>query len=196
MPDGAKVKCRKTSLQDVAGELPPHVSKYLTMKYSGATLLLCTNRFTEVYVLSEALTKVVDEVIARGITPYSAGLYLGRLRKGVPRFIPSTNILRETYLGTGELVNALIVAEEGLKPFLYGGDILRRSVVGCYPPVRRGDVVAILGTDKIVYGLGLSKIDCCEELEKKRELDEVASNIFDVGWYIRGEALKERKYKA
>lgn len=196
MLDGAKVKCRKTSLQEIAGVLPQHISEHLARKYSKTTLLLCTNKLTEVYVLSEALTKIVDEVTAHGITPYSAGLYLGRLRKGAPRFIPSTNILQEIYRETGELVNALVVTEEGLKPFLYGGDILRKSVVGCYPPVRRGDVVAILGTDKIVYGLGLSKIDSCEELEKKRELDEAASNIFDVGWYIRGEARKERKYKA
>ncbi|MEM0475139.1 MAG: hypothetical protein QXV93_07470 [Zestosphaera sp.] len=195
MLDGARVRCDKASVADFAGELPPHVSEYLVRRYADATLLLCTGRFTEVFVLSKPLARVVDEVLSRGITPYSAGLYLGRLRKGVPRFIPSTNILQEIYDEIGRVINAFVVADEGLKPFLYGGDILRKSVLGCYQPVKKREVVAILGADMRVYGLGLSKVDSCEELSEKRDLDEVASNIFDVGWYIRGEVRGERKYK-
>jgi len=183
-------------MREIQGMLPPHVSEYLMRKYSGTTLLLCSNRFKEVFILSEKLVRVVDEVVKYGLTPYSAGLYLGRFRKGKPHFIPSINILQEMYEDTKKLVNALVVADEGLKPFLYGGDILRKSVVGCYPPVRKGDVVAVLGADMRVYGLGLSRVEDCGELEKKRDLEEVASNVFDVGWYVRGEARRERKYKA
>lgn len=196
MLNGAEVRCWKTSMQEIQEVLPPHISEYLTKKYSGTTLLLCSNRFTEVFILSEKLAKVVNEVMKYGLTPYSAGLYLGRVRKGMPHFIPSINILQEMYEETKKLVNALVVTDEGLKPFLYGGDILKKSVVECYPPVKKRDVVAVLGADMRVYGLGLSKIEGCEELEKKRDLEEVASNIFDVGWYIRGEARRERKYKA
>ncbi len=196
MLNGAKVRCRKTALQKIVGSLPPHISEYLKRKYAEATILSCEGRLTEIFILSEELTKVVDKIIAQGLTPYSAGLYLGRLRKGKPSFIPSINILQEIYQETGEVVNALVVAEEGLKPFLYGGDVLRKSVVSCHQPLKKGDVVAILGTDMRVYGLGISKIDGCEELERRKDLDEVASNLFDVGWYIRGEARKERKYKA
>lgn len=196
MLDGVKIMCRKTRLQEIQDWLPPHLSEYLVEKYSESTLLLCTNRFTEVFIVSEALAEIVDLVMARGLTPYATGFYLGRLRKGMPHFIPSINVLHEMYRETGRVINAFVVADEGLKPFLYGGDILKKSVLSCYHPVRKGDVVAILGTDMRVYGLGLSKIDGCEELREKGELEEVASNIFDVGWYIRGEARRERKYKA
>ncbi|MEO3993466.1 MAG: hypothetical protein QN229_04070 [Desulfurococcaceae archaeon TW002] len=195
MHDGAEVRCQEASLQEIREELPPHIVEYLMSKYTQATLLICSNKITEVFILSKVIAEVVGRVITQGLTPYAAGLYLGRLRKNKPRFIPSTNILQEMFRETEELINALIVAEEGLKPFLYGGDILRKSVVSCYEPVRKGEVVAVLGTDKIVYGLGLSRIRSCEELENMEDLEEVASNVFDVGWYIRGEARKERKYK-
>ncbi|MFN3268351.1 MAG: hypothetical protein ACK416_03720 [Zestosphaera sp.] len=195
MLDGAEVRCRETSLQEILEELPQHITEYLTRKYARATLLLCSNKITEVFILSEVIAEVVGRVVAQGLTPYSAGFYVGRLRKSKPRFIPSINLLQEMLREAGELINAFVVADEGLKPFLYGGDILRKSVVGCYEPVRRGEIVAVLGTDKIVYGLGLSRVEGCEELKSMKDLEEVASNVFDVGWYIRGEARGERKYK-
>lgn len=196
MSNETKVRCWKTALREIQEKLPSHITKYLAKKYPEEVLLLCTDRFTEVFILNARMTEAVDKALTYGVTPYSAGLYLGRIRKGKPQFIPSTNILHEIYHETGEVVNALIVAEEGLKPFLYGGDILKKSVINCHEPVRKGDVVAVLGADMLIYGLGLSKIGSCDELGSKKDLEEVASNIFDVGWYIRGEVRKERKYKA
>jgi hypothetical protein len=79
MLNGAKVRCRKTALQEIAGSLPPHISEYLRREYAEATILSCEGRFTEIFVLSEELAKVVEKIIAQGLTPYSAGLYLGRV---------------------------------------------------------------------------------------------------------------------
>ena len=159
------------------------------------TVLVCSGEFSEVYLVSNLMADAIATLFKRGYVPYSAGLYAGRLRRSRPEFIPSVSLLQIIYDSVGPR-RAIEVSEEGLKPFLYGNDILRKSVTKCYEPVSRGEVVGILGSDGYVYGVGLSNVDSCSELSKLRDLDEVAKNVFDIGWYLRGGTEpRERKYK-
>jgi ribosome biogenesis protein Nip4 len=74
--------------------------------------------------------------------------------------------------------------------------VLRASVLECFEPLSKGEVVGIVGEDGFVYGVGLSVIDSCQEIEGLRNVDVVAENVFDVGWYLRGGTkARERKFK-
>lgn len=188
------MRCRVAKPEELES-VPEHVLKHVG-RDPDASLLVCSGDFDEVFLVRGEVARLVKEVLARGLTPYSAGLYVGRVRRGRPRFVPSVNLIQDLYREAGALISALVVSQEGVRPFLYGADVLKKSVVECHPPVERGGVVSVLGTDMHVYGLGVSRISGCEELGGLRELDVVAVNMFDVGWYIRGEARGERKYKA
>ncbi|MCD6278113.1 MAG: hypothetical protein J7J11_00350 [Desulfurococcales archaeon] len=157
--------------------------------------LICSGEFTELYLVSDLLASAAAVLFRKNYVPYSAGLYAGRLRKRPPRFIPSANLLQLIYDALGPR-RAVEVSEEGIKPFLYGNDILKKSVLKCYEPVSRSEVVGIIGSDGYVYGVGLSNLQSCKELASLSDLDEVAQNVFDIGWYLRGGTKpREKKYK-
>ena len=161
----------------------------------GFTPLVCEASFREAYLLRGVVKGLVLSLLSFGRVPYSAGLYLGRLRSSRPKLIPSVTFLQYLNEVLGHPYRALTVGISGLKPFLYGKDILKASVVGCYPPIVRGDALAVLGEDGYVYGVGLSLISSCEDLRSLRRIDPVALHIFDVGWFLRGGTEpRERKY--
>ncbi len=158
-------------------------------------LMLCRGVFNEAYLIPPKLKDIIKTLFKSGRVPYSAGLYLGRIRKFSPKFIPSINLLQLVYDSLG-FRSALIIREEGLKPFLYGNDVLKVSVINCFEPVRRGYLVGIVGLDGFVYGVGLSVINSCRELRNLKDDDLVARNVFDVGWFLRGGTeLRERMFK-
>ncbi|MCD6084777.1 MAG: hypothetical protein J7J20_04470, partial [Desulfurococcales archaeon] len=125
--------------------------------------LICSGEFTQLYLVSDLLASAAAVLFRKNYVPYSAGLYAGRLRKRPPRFIPSANLLQLIYDALGPR-RAIEVSEEGIKPFLYGNDILKKSVLKCYEPVSRSEVVGIIGSDGYVYGVGLSNLQSCKEL--------------------------------
>jgi len=158
-------------------------------------VMICKGIFKEAYIISDTLTEVIKVIFSKGYIPYSAGLYIGRIRRSKPYFIPSINLLQLIYDELG-LRRAIVVSDEGLKPFLYGNDILRKSIIRCYEPLKKNDVVGIVGTDGYVYGIGLCTIESCNDLRRLRDLDLVAKNVFDVGWYLRGGTeTRERMFK-
>ena len=158
-------------------------------------IMVCSDAFVETYALSKEVARVVEVLFSSGYIPYSAGMYLGRLRKARPVFIPSTQLLELLY-STHGLARAFMIGESGVRPFLYGKDVLGVSLLKCFPPIEPGEVVGIVGRDGSIYGLGLSTVGSCEEAYRLRGSRRViARNIFDVGWYIRGISLGERKYK-
>ena len=158
-------------------------------------VMICKGIFEEAYIISDTLTKVIKVIFSKGYIPYSAGLYIGRIRKSKPYFIPSINLLQLIYNELG-LRRAIVVSDEGLKPFLYGNDILRKSVIECYEPLSKNDVVGIVGTEGYVYGIGLCTMERCNDLKRLKDLDLVARNVFDVGWYLRGGTeARERMFK-
>jgi len=159
------------------------------------SLMICEGIFKEAYLLDERVKQLVEKLLEVGKVPYSAGLYIGRLRRKRPTFIPSVNLLNKLHLILKRPYRALVVKKEGIKPFLYGKDILKASVVGCYAPIIKGDVIAVFGEDKQVYGIGLSTISSCNEIKDLKRTDPVAIHVFDVGWYLRGGTEpRERMY--
>ena len=162
----------------------------------GKVPYICGGRFMEAYLVSGDFLRIIEKIEASGRYPYSAGIYVGRLRRRKPTLIPSADFLTYLYSVLGRPLRALTVSESGLKPFLYGNDILKASIIRCHPPIDEGEVVGVLGRDNVVYGVGLSKIASCREIQGLKPTDPVALNVFDVGWYVRGgTTLKERKFK-
>jgi ribosome biogenesis protein Nip4 len=163
--------------------------------FENRKIIKCSGVFTELYALSQEQLRVFHKLTSSGRYPYSAGMYLGRLRKRKPLFIPSITLLHLLYHSTGKPVRALMIDKNGLKPFLYGGDVLKMSVIKCYPPIEKGEIVSIIDVDSFVYGVALSTINDCD-LRGLNETSMVARNIFDIGWYLRGGTEpREKKIK-
>jgi ribosome biogenesis protein Nip4 len=95
----------------------------------------------------------------------------------------------------GRYVSTVVVSDEGLKPFLYGRDVLKASVTNVYPKLRRKDIAFVVGSDGYVYGVGISLVDDSTINDLGRN-DVVVKNVFDVGWYLRGGTEpREKKFK-
>ncbi len=194
----SKLTCRVDKEGLVANAVRSYfMSDDLTAKVIGdLTGLICTGAFTEAYLLTGTLMDAVTRLIESGRVPYAAGIYVGRLRRTRPTFIPSHDFLQYSFNVLGKVVRAFVIGEEGLRPFLYGKDALKASVRECRPPLVKGDVVAVVGEDGFVYGVGISALDSCSELRGLKRTDVVAWNVFDVGWYLRGGTeARERKFK-
>ncbi len=157
------------------------------------SVLICSGIFTEAYLLSSEVLEVVNVLLRAGRVPYSAGIYVGRVRRSPPRLIPSADFLGFIYEFLGSPRRAFKVSWRGIKPFLYGRDILKSSVIKCFDPVSRGEVAAVLGEDGLVYGVGISEVDGCDSLKGFGDLEVVVKNVFDVGWFLRSDS--ERKFK-
>ncbi len=157
--------------------------------------LICSALFTEVYLVTDQLLQAVKALWRANRNPYSAGLYVGRLRKSKPHIIPSVMLANAVFSKLETYKNSVAISEEGLKPFLYGKDVLKASVVRTYPKIVPNNYVFVLGLDGQVYGLGISRVGE-EEMGKLRDDEVVVRNVFDVGWYLRGGTEpRERKYK-
>jgi len=194
---GAGIRC---SFEDTAQFMEGVVARLFgedaVKVFEGFSLLVCRGEFAEAYLLRGEVTDLVKSLLDSGRVPYAAGLYAGRLRKSCPTFVPSVDFLSFLYSGLGGFRRALVVSERGLKPFLYGKDVLKASVLECFEPLSKGEVVGIVSEDGFVYGVGLSVIDSCREVKGLRNVDVVAENVFDVGWYLRGGTeARERKFK-
>ena len=194
---GAGIRC---SFEDTAQFMEGVVARLFggdaVKVFDGFSLLVCRGEFAEAYLLRGEVVDLVKDLLGSGRVPYAAGLYAGRLRKSHPAFIPSVDFLSFLYSGLGGFRRALVVGERGLKPFLYGKDVLRASVIRCFEPLGRGEVVGVVGEDGFVYGVGLSAVNSCREVSGLRNVDVVAENVFDVGWYLRGGTeARERKFK-
>ncbi len=192
-----EIRCYFTTydeiLKKVSNALEVRVASELLPEY---TVMICEGEFAEAYLVSKELKDLVNSILSSGRFPYSAGIYVGRLRRSKPFIIPSVDFLTLLYELKHEYFKAIKILDEGLKPFLYGKDILRESVVECFPPLSNGDVIGVVGIDGYVYGVAQSKVSNCDEILKLNPKDVVATNVFDVGWFLRGETrVKEKKFK-
>ncbi len=189
-----KLKCFiDSSVKEIIASYFSHVDLPRSV-FEERSGLICRGTFSEAYLLNQEVLEVTGKLTASGRIPYSAGLHVGRISSN--RLIPSHDFLQFIYDLLGKPVKAIEVSEAGLKPFLYGKDVLKASTVKCYPPLKRGDFIGVIGTDRYVYGIGKSLINACDELIPLRNTEPVAINVFDVGWYLRGGTEpKERKLK-
>lgn len=158
-------------------------------------LIICSGIFSEAYFVSDALLEVVKMLWERGRNPYCVGVYAGRIRKHKPYIVPSITLANIIFSKLGTYTNSVVVSEDGLKPFLYGKDVLKASVIKTYPKLIPNGYAFIVGPDGQVYGLGIAKVSD-EELPQLNNNEVVVRNVFDVGWYLRGGTNpREKKFK-
>jgi len=198
MPSKEVVRCFRCSneVRDfVLGEVGRLFNEDASMLLGSLNIVICSGMFDEVYAVNNALHRVFNDLVRGGRYPYSVGLYVGRLRRLRPHFIPSVMLAEFIYGKLRYFVNAVKVSLNGLKPFLYGNDILKESVTNYFPKVVRGRVTFVIGPDNYVYGLGISTVNDYE-IKGLKPTDVVVKNVFDVGWYVRGGTeVREKKFK-
>lgn len=98
------------------------------------------------------------------------GLWTGLLVKRI--LVPSINIASRIYREHGVRA-AIVVAEKGIRAFLYGNDILPRSVLKVIPP-NHGIYAVLDPTDNEVVGF--------VKWSAKRHIYE---NLYDAGIFLR-----------
>ncbi|MEM0361779.1 MAG: hypothetical protein QXY36_01420 [Sulfolobales archaeon] len=199
MPSKEVVRCFECP-EDIGGRIRSELQLLFQVDVVGllnpySRLLLCTALFTEAYLISDELLNTIKKLWSAGRNPYSAGIYLGRLRKRKPYLIPSTILASAVFSRLGRYVNSVVVSDSGLKPFLYGRDVLKTSVIKAYPTIVKGSPTFVLGIDGYVYGVGIATTNG-EDIGRLDESEVVVKNVFDVGWYLRGGTQpKEKKFK-
>lgn len=199
MPSKEVVRCFKCP-EDVGSRIRSELQSLFQVDVVGllnpySMLVLCTALFTEAYLVSDELLSIIKKLWSASRNPYSAGIYLGRLRRRKPCLIPSTMLASAVFSRLGRYVNSVVVSDSGLKPFLYGRDVLKASVIKAYPKILEGNPTFVLGIDGYVYGVGIAAASS-EDLERLNESEVVVKNVFDVGWYLRGGTKpREKKFK-
>jgi 60S ribosome subunit biogenesis protein NIP7 len=103
------------------------------------------------------------------VTLLYKGPWIGVLRGRKPYLSPQ--IYEKVYSDTGEFRAAIIVSDQGVKSFLYGNDILRKSIIKEYPPLDQ-PVAVIDHSDHKVIGVA-------------HKSGSIYRNIYDLGFFLR-----------
>ncbi len=128
--------------------------------------------WVELHLLGAEVEKLTGIIGRLGRHPYSAGLFLGWVRRG--SFTPSLPLI-QLIVGIAER-GVVYVSEKAGMLFLYGRDILCSSVLrvkGGKP--RRRQLVIVANKRGEALGLGV--------FEKKGSV--CVENKLDLGWYLR-----------
>ncbi len=119
----------------------------------------------------------------------AGGILIGWMRGD--EFVPSPWFFEELAKMRGSMACAALVAEQGVKAFLYGNDVLVASVLRIYEPFPKGSIVAVVdASDGRVIGVGRAAMDG-ESIEKAKRMGRMLSvaiiNVFDLGVLLRDE---------
>jgi len=131
-----------------------------------STRLTCIDEFCIIH--SEVSS--TQELRTSGLRVIFEGTWLGVYTRGL--ILPSILIARRIFRDQG-VQAAILVAERGVKAFLYGNDILPESVIKIYPP-SRGIYAVIDGVDNEIVGF-------TRWSSEKR----VYVNLYDLGIFLR-----------
>ena len=115
-----------------------------------------------------------------GKEPYSLGLFLGQIVKG--KYEISMDIAEKLFAEARR--NAIMINDHASALFLYGRDVMAKSILKTYPPLSRTVVVV----NKLEDFLGLCKLTVKpKELLSGilRENEIVCLNVIDKGWFLR-----------
>ncbi len=128
-----------------------------------------------------------DRIAGLGIKPLFMGRIVGVAFKG--EVYPSPWLFEDLYRCIGKIRSAIEAAQQGVKAFLYGNDLLVASANKIYGPFRRGDIIAIIDpVDRRVIGVARAAMNP-EEIKRARSrgrlVDVAAKNILDLGWFLR-----------
>ncbi len=157
-------------------------NKLLGNDINGQLVYVFEGYFNEVYSAKTPFKLIIDKLLEEGKHPYALGLHMGRLRKN--RFVPSLEL---GYIASKRTKACVIVNAEGEKNFLYGKDLLARSIVNTKSIIHKGQVVILLNEDEEYIGIGKA----LENIVKKnnrivtKQSGFIIKNIIDLGWYLR-----------
>lgn len=148
-------KLRKT-VEELYGVDP---SKYIPLLAN----YVCFNEFCILYSGIKHLEKISATRLFEGSW---IGVYYKKL------VVPSVTLVKHIYAEVGTKA-AVVVAEQGVKAFLYGNDVLLESVLRVIPP-RKGLYAVIDSLDGEV--IGFAKWDPARK---------VYMNVYDLGMFLR-----------
>ncbi len=148
----------------------------------GLLIYIFEGYFNEVYGAKSSFKHIIDKLQEREKHPYALGLHLGRFRKN--RFTPSLEL---GYIASRRTNACVIVNAEGEKNFLYGKDLLLKSIIDIKSSIRRRQIIVLLNEDGEYIGLGeaLSNITKKNNRISAKRAGFVIKNIIDLGWYLR-----------
>jgi 60S ribosome subunit biogenesis protein NIP7 len=136
-----------------------------------------TKKNKVVCLVTDGLEKVVQ-----AISPYSAGLAIGELKK---QFLPSI-AGADLFAHNGERKNKyyIKVGDQAEKLVLYGRDIMGESIVEASDALDENELVIVLNTAYEAIAVGRTRFAGRSLLQKGRV---TVSTIADAGYYLREE---------
>jgi len=136
----------------------------------------------ELFLVSANMESFVSKYI-KGIMkkePYSLGLFLGQIVKG--KYEISMDIAEKLFIEAKR--NAIMVNDHALALFLYGRDIMAKSILKTYPPLSK--VVVVVNRFEDFLGLCKLTVKPKELLSGTLKGDEIVClNVIDKGWFLR-----------
>jgi len=136
----------------------------------------------ELFLVSANMESFVSKYI-KGIMkkePYSLGLFLGQIVKG--KYEISMDIAEKLFIEAKR--NAIMVNDHASALFLYGRDIMAKSILKVYPPLSR--IVVVVNRFEDFLGLCKLTVKPKELLSETLKGDEIVClNVIDKGWFLR-----------
>ena len=136
----------------------------------------------ELFLVSANIESFVSKYV-KGIMnkePYSLGLFLGRIMKG--KYELSMDIAEKLF--TMAKRNAIMINDQASALFLYGRDVMAKSILKTYPPLSK--VVLVVNRFEDFLGLCKLTVKPRELLSGKLKGEEIVClNIIDKGWFLR-----------
>jgi predicted RNA-binding protein (TIGR00451 family) len=139
-------------------------------------ILFATDKRTEAFIVSPEMLKLKEQLTR---DPYSLGIFAGELKD--KKLLPSLQLLNNTE--PREDIKVLVTNEAGQR-FIYGKDIISKSVIWVSDKIMGKETVVVCDEDE--RPLGYAKALSNGRIMKKLGNDPILKNIQDIGWYIRG----------
>ncbi len=178
------VKASEPILKDIIRTLSQMFGEVIVESFFRDKVVYITRNVkrNEVFLVTRTLDHVVVDYLKGRIRrePYSLGIFLGQIIDGEYRV--SIDIAEKLFLKARR--NAIMINEHAASLFLYGRDVMLKSIIKVYPPLFKITVVI----NELEDVLGLCKLtvkpkDLLVESRSKNKI--VCKNIIDKGWYLR-----------
>jgi ribosome biogenesis protein Nip4 len=148
------------------------------VKRFGTSISLKENLLVEKKNRYFLLDTRLKEIVSKDF--YYAGVYLGKLKKGV--FFPGFNLL--ALIGDNKDANKITLDERTEWLFIVGRDVFKRGIVEVTGSKKRGDYTIVLNQHGECLGFGKVLHNIHEEMNKR---EVVVKNISDIGDFLRRE---------
>ncbi|MCI4457183.1 MAG: hypothetical protein JHC19_03800 [Desulfurococcaceae archaeon] len=164
----------------------------LLKKKIGSRIVCLDENCKEIFLTKDLSINYLDKMLRKNVEVIGLGIFIGSIIK--KRFVPSPHLLEIIYRSINKIRGAVSAEKDGVKNFLYGKDLLYRSLKDLYPPLEKGDIIAVLDKDDYsVIGVGelledLEKIMILKR-DKRYENMPIVANVMDLGIYLRAQHM-------